>query len=332
MTERILTLLAFFLFQAIQLCSQGASTFIVMNVSGNVSYAERPGAGQRGLLPGQTLETEAVLYLSSGASVRLLHDGNSYSLTEAGNYPVRSLAGKRSATSTSFLKRFVSYVYDGIINTSGPDEIEKYHEKYLTSSSGGVKGFAGGEYGIAINSPVTGNVPAGLVEFGWFSAGDSAIYDFQIADFQTEGLIFKALLRDTVFEADLGKLALEPSRKYYWVVQKKQLGEMAIGFSLADDPSLRSPKTEFIVKDPGKKEELVRSLENEPGFLEAGAVDQMLMTAHALEENRYMYEAGQVLGKAREQSHGDPVVDRIYGAFLVRQGLWHAAQKIFPNH
>ena len=303
-----------------------SQNFIVMEVSGTVSYVERPGAEQCELIPGQTLGLDAVVTLSPRAYARLLFEDHSINLSEAGNYPVKSLAGKKPAGSSSFMKRFFNYVYEGISNTSGQKKIEQYHEIYLTSSSGGVKGFAGGEYGISLKHPVAGNIPAGPVSFEWFSAGDSTLYDFQIIDFQTEGLVFKALLRDTAFQLDLGKLAIEPARKYYWVVQRKRLGEMVLGFTLADDPSSRSAKTEFVVNNQDKKDELVLELENSAEFQQNGPVDRLLMKAQLLEENQYVYEANQALAEALKQNPGSPLVKRVYGAFLVRQGLWHAAQ------
>lgn len=313
--------------------SQSPSQFVVMNITGTVNYVESPGANQYRLVSGQTLGVDAVISVSAGSSTRVVYEDQSFSLSAAGNYPLKSLLAKKTGTSSSFMKRFFNYVYDGIINTSGPKQIERYHEQYITQSSGGVKGFAGGTYGIAPRRPLMGNVLDVPVVIEWFSAGDSIIYDFQVFDFQTDGLLFKALLKDTSFQLDLGKLAVEPGRKYYWMVQQKHLGEPAIGFQLADDPSQRSPKMEFVVfNGQARLDEIIQALEASEEFRQADPADRLLMTAQAFEENDFVYEADRTLMKAMELSPANPIVERIYGAFLIRQGLWQSAQPFLSTH
>lgn len=326
MTARTLLLLALSLPLCTALNAQPTAQFIVMNITGTVRYCEKPGAEQCELVPGQTLGPESVVTLPSGSTARLLFEDQSISLKEAGNYPLKSLAASQTPASTSFMKRFFNYVYEGIVNTSGSKKIEEYHELYIPQSSGGIKGFAGGDYGIALTRPVAGNLPEGPVVFEWFTAGDQTLYDFQIIDFQTEGLLFKALLRDTSFSLDLSKLAIEPGRKYYWYVQLKSLGEMALGFPLVDDPSMRSPKVEIVMSGKGNSG-LMNPLEASPEYLEAGESDRLLMKAQVFEEAQYIYEANETFLKAIELHPADPVLQRVYGAFLVRQGLWQSSQK-----
>lgn len=326
MTARTLLCLALTLPLGSVLNAQTAEQFIVMNITGTVRYCEKPGSEQCELVPGQTLGPESIVSIPSGSTARLLFEDQSISLKEAGNYPLKSLATRKPAGNTSFMKRFFNYVYEGIVNTSGSKQIEKYHELYIPQSSGGIKGFAGGEYGIALSRPVAGNLPESPVVFEWFRAGDQTLYDFQIIDFQTDGLLFKALLRDTSFTLDFSKLALEPGRKYYWYVQLKSLGEMALGFPLVDDPSMRSPKVEIVLSGT-EHSDLLNPLEASPEYREAGESDRLLMKALVFEEAQYIYEANQTYLKAIELHPADPVLQRVYGAFLVRQGLWQSSQK-----
>ena len=307
------------------LFGQESQSFIVMDVAGLVNCVEYPGADQCDLVIGQTLGMEAVVSMTSGSTVRLLYGGQSISLKEAGNYPLKSLVTKRPEKSTTFFKRFFNYVYEGIVNTSGPKQIEKYHELYLTQSSGGIKGFAGADYGISVTQPVMGNIIPSPLQFEWFSAGDSILYDFQILDYQTDGLIFKALLRDTSAVVHLEQLAIEPGRKYYWMVQQKRLGETTIDFSLADDPYMRSPKVEFVVSGQ-EVSALTRTVETSEEYREAEGSDQLLMRAHALEEAGYPSMANEVLRNAMSIEPSNLLLRRVYAAFLIRQGLWDAAQ------
>lgn len=302
-----------------------SQSFVVMSVKGNATFKETAGGTSRSLVPTQVLSTDAVVSLSAGSSVRLVCEGQQISLSEAGNYPLKSFASGKKRESSSFVGRFFNYIYDGVVNTSGQKNIEEYHKLYITQSSGGVKGFAGGAFGVELQSALTGSVAPGPVLFQWFSSGDSVFYDFQIADYQNDGLVFKALLKDTSIVADLGQLVLEPGRKYYWFVQRKQLGETSLGFALVDDPSLCSPKMEFVLSGPTARE-VVQSLEAYEEYTGASATERLLMSAQVLEENRMIYAAQQAFLDAMEKDPGNQLARRVYAAFLIRQGLLRAAR------
>ncbi|MBK7406990.1 MAG: hypothetical protein IPJ40_02300 [Saprospirales bacterium] len=325
MKSRPLFQAAILLLLASTLSAQGTQSFIVMSVIGTVHCVEYPGADQSRLVQGQALGMEAVVSLTTGASARLLYQDQSITLKEAGNYPLKSLVANLPSNSSSFLKRFFNYVYEGIVNTSGSKQIEKYHELYLTQSSGGIKGFAGADYGISLTQPVMGNIIPFPARFEWFSAGDSVLYDFHIVDFQTDGLIFKALLRDTVIVVNLEQLAVEPGRKYYWVVQQKRLGEMAIGFPLADDPYMRSPKVEFVISNQ-QLSDLTKDLEASEAYKNGVEIDRFLMMAQTMEEANYPSWANRILLEALGKEPANPLIRKVYAAFLIRQGLWEAAQ------
>ena len=307
-----------------------AQSAIVWRLQGPVQYMERPGAAQKSLQPGQSLGLEAVVSVRSGGSVILLYEAERIAIDQAGNYPIKSLVGQREKESSSFMKRFFSYIYDGIVNTSGSKEIEKYHKEYLTQSSGGIKGFAGAEYGLQPTRAILGTFSPGPIHFGWFSTGDSILYDFQILDYQTDGVVFKALLRDTSFVVNIGQLAVEPGRKYYWVVYEKALGGVGLGFNLVDDPSLRSPKMEFVIANTDY-DELTRDLEASEEYRNATETERLLMLAQDLEDKQYVFAANKTLQEALDRTPQDPVLRRIYGAFLIRQGLWRTAQAYLPG-
>jgi hypothetical protein len=318
---KISILLFFFSLLAGALHSQ---SFVVMSVKGNATFKETAGGTSRSLVPTQVLSPDAVVSLSAGSSVRLVYQGQQISLAEAGNYPLKSFASVKKQASSSFVGRFFNYIYDGVVNTSGQENIEEYHKHYITQSSGGIKGFAGGAFGVELHSPLTGSVEPGPVLFQWFPSGDSVFYDFQIADYQNDGLVFKALLKDTSLAVDLGQLVLEPGRKYYWFVQRKQLGESSLGFALVDDPSLRSPKLEFVLSER-TAQQVVQSLDTFDEYKSASATERLLMAAQILEENRMIYAAQGAFMEALEKEPGNPLARRVYAAFLIRQGLLRAA-------
>jgi hypothetical protein len=301
-----------------------SQTFVVMSVKGNPTFKETAGGVSRSLVPTQVLSPDAVVSLSAGSSVRLVYEGQQISLAEAGNYPLKSFASGKKQESSSFVGRFFNYIYDGVVNTSGQKNIEEYHKHYITQSSGGIKGFAGGAFGVELHSALTGSVAPGPVLFQWFPSGDSVFYDFQIADYQNDGLVFKALLKDTSIAVDLGQLVLEPGRKYYWFVQRKQLGEASLGFALVDDPALRSPKMEFVLSDRTGKEAL-QNLEAYDEYKGSSEAERLLMTAQVLEENKMIYAAQLAFQDAMSKDPGNPLARRVYAAFLIRQGLMRAA-------
>lgn len=322
------TLIVLLIFLSGSLFAQQTGTFITMSVSGKVSYREAQGAELCELLPTQVLGMNAVITVSSGASARLMYEGNSIHLNEAGNYPLKTLAASKKEESSTFMERFFNYIYDGVVNTSGSKNIEEYHQLYVTQSSGGIKGFAGSEYGVSPKIALTGNLlPNDRAWFEWFSAGDSILYDLQIIDYQTEGVMYKALMRDTSVVVDLAKLAFEPGRKYYWFVQQKRLGEMSLGIALVDDPSIRSPKMEFVLSGGTEQQSLRYELEQTEEYKQASPTEQRLMLAQALEDKKMIYAAQMTLLDALgKDPENNALVKRVYGAFLIRQGLWEAAK------
>jgi hypothetical protein len=322
MKTRIIFLLLALLGAGLQ--AQSGQSFVVMSVTGSATFKETAGGVSRSLVPTQVLSPDAVVSLSAGSSVRLVYQGRQISLSETGNYPLKSFVSGKKQESSSFVGRFFNYIYEGVVNTSGQKNIEEYHKHYITQSSGGIKGFAGGAFGVEPNSAVTGSVAPGPVNFQWFASGDAVFYDFQIADYQNDGLVFKALLKDTSIAVDLGQLVLEPGRKYYWFVQRKQLGESSLGFALVDDPSLRSPKMEFALADRPARQ-IVQSLEAYDEYKSSSEAERLLMAAQVLEENRMIYAAQQTFLTAIANDPGNPLYRRVYAAFLIRQGLLREA-------
>ncbi|MBK7870365.1 MAG: hypothetical protein IPJ74_06580 [Saprospiraceae bacterium] len=306
-----------------QAAAQDADVFIVTGVSGKVNYLDKKSSKEQSLLPGQQLSPDATVILANNARANLVHKKKSVVLDKAGRFLLQTIANQNAKESSGLINRFFDYIQEGVTNTSNAKKLEKYHEQYMTKASGGVKGWAGGELGIIPSVPVAGVLNNASVTFAWFDTGDSSFYDFQILDYQTDGLIFKALLRDTFITVELQKLVLDAERKYKWVVQKKLLGESAVSFTFSDDPGKSSPEMEFVMNN-GEMATVLASLEKEEEYQNADTINKKLMEALLLENNQYMYEAYLRFKEAQELVPDNQLVKNLRAVFLTRQGLLRA--------
>jgi hypothetical protein len=318
---------------ATQVTAQYTNACIVTSVSGEATTRLSSSQEERPLIPGP-VSKDATIILKRDARVNLMFDNRTVLLNEPGKFLVRDYvkANTPSGKKKSFFGRFFQFLSDGLTNTSNTKTMENYHEQYLNKSSGGIKGFAGTEFGILACTPVTGRMQArSEVDFSWFSAGDSILYDFQIRDFQSDGLIYKAMVTDTTLGVPFNKLALEPGRKYYWMVEKKRLGALNPMFAFTDDPAQRSPKVEFVIDDAVVSES-IKALEAMEEYQETDdEVTRLLMKAQYLEEQQAIYSAYQAYQEASQLDASNTLVKQALAAFLIRQGLVNAATKVLGH-
>ena len=319
--QHILFLLAILLVG--QVAAQESDNFIVTSVSGKVSYIEEKSSKEQSLLPGQELSANTTVILANNARANLVHKKKAIALNKAGRVLLQTLVNQDEKENSGLINRFFDYIQEGITNTNNTKKLEKYHEQYMTKTAGGIKGFAGSEYGIVASLPVVGVLRQAPITFRWFAKGDSSFYDFQILDYQTDGLIYKALLRDTFVTVALQQLVLDSERKYYWVVQQKLPGEPSTGFAFADDPAKRSPKVEFVINND-KSASALASLEKEKDYQNADALQKKWMEALLLEDRQYVYEAYLKFKEAQELTPDNQLVKNLMAAFLTRQGLLRA--------
>jgi hypothetical protein len=310
--------------------AQQDTYFIVMNATGDATYYTGSVGQKLFLNGGETLGPDATLVLSAGAQVDLVYKNQSMQFSKPGKYALAEyeITEEDDSGTWGFFRRFYDYIKEGILNTGNQNSVEKYHERYISKASGGIRGFAGGGYGVQITTPVTGRVDLAPTIFSWFSVGDSLIYDFQIYDYQSDGLLYKAVLKDTVARVDFRTLALEPGRKYYWMVERKHTGEPAPMFTLSDDPGQRSPKVEFVVEPEAVAEALKGLSELEEYQEQEDQYQRLLMTALYMEDQQLIREAHNNYEALRTSSPDPPVVRTLYAAFLIRQGLLKAGEAV----
>ncbi|MDX1939002.1 MAG: hypothetical protein SFU99_00535 [Saprospiraceae bacterium] len=325
-----LFIFSLFILLLCQAAAQESNIFIVTEVSGKAQYTDKQLNKEQQLLPGQQLSADASVILANNARVSLVHKNKAIVLNKTGRTSLQTFVNQGDKKNTGLINRFFNYIQEGITNTGNDKKLEKYHEQYITKNAGGVKGFAGGEYGVIASSPVIGMLRSTSVTFSWFATNDSSFYDFQILDYQTDGVIYKALLRDNAVTVELQKLVLEPERKYYWVVQKKLPGELSVSFTFSDEPYKSSPEVEFVI-DNDKLVSAIALLEKEEEYQKADALYKKLMEALVFENNQFIYEAYLRLQEAQKLAPDNQLIKNLTAAFLARQGLIRAGSEIINS-
>ena len=304
--------------------------FRVIDISPGVYYLTPGNETPKLLGPGDKLESDCTLLLDEHEKAHLVYKETSLTFTTPGSFRLERYAREAEERTTQrpgLFRQFFQWVYGGVSDADSEKDLERSHEKYITQNKGGTKGFAGGSYGIDVLSPVVGKIQPGAVHFAWRSAGPEMLYDFQLLDYQTEGVLCKALLRDTVFEIDLGKLALEPGRQYYWVVYQKEMDQDSPVFMLADEPSLRSPRLTLVPNEGSLEEVRMRVRAGEDYRDLPDDISRDLMELMVLEDEQYIMAAYRGYEELQQKYPGNSLVDKMLASFLSRQGLLEAAKQ-----
>ncbi len=315
-------LLSLFLFLTFGVSLTAQEKVIVLTTLGKVEYLPDRQSQPSRVTPGQELPSKGFIKFVDGGMTKLLLKGQPELLDKGGIYDLESLLREKSdRRQLNFISRFWRFVTEGVTSANDDKSLERYHEKYMTRS-GGIKGWAKGEYGLAANVLIRGALVGQYVTFNWNAEADVSAYDLFIYRQSDDMLAFKASTPDTVFTLDFDQLYLNPGTAYYWMVTPHQEDMPLPTNSTA--PAQRSAALTFTFAPQALEETLAFHFED-PVYLNSTPEEQMLIEAYLLEDSGLFYDAGRRYERLLQAYPEDQLLRKLYASFLARQGILEKA-------
>lgn len=298
----IITFFSLFLFVGLQ----AQNEVIVLHVSGLAQYYPHYGAKPVNLYPGQELEVKGKLRCKGAGSVKLLYEGTPIIVSGSKMRDMEEIV--RTATQTSqlsFTGRFFSFLNESVKEGVTDEKLKKHHRRYMSKSSGGVKGWAKPEYTIKALLLTTGKLPSAHVIFKWRNTPGEGPYTFSLLSQQNK-TIAQLMVRDTAITLDLEQLALNLDEEYSWSVTRgEKATSAAIPFEIC----------------PSSVVERLTDLSHEASYQSADPTERQLMLAYRLEEERCFYTANNTYNQLLQADPNNVLLHRMYATFLARMDM-----------
>jgi len=313
-----------FLFAA-GLTAQDSDLIIVVQTSGQVEFLSDQETQPSRVLPGQQIPGHGFIRFDDKAWAKLLYQGQTRQLEEAGTYDLATLFRKDTQTKgLGFMNRFWQFVTEGVSSADNSAQLEKYHQRYM-DKAGGVKGYAEAGYGIAASSLTRAILAEPKVDFQWEPAAvqedDASLYQFVIYRKVDDKLVFQALTTKNALSIDLSQFHVVPGDDYYWqVIRESGTGQK--------EPAQRinqSAKVSFTFQPDALGAGLER-LKADEDYRQADAVEKGLMEAATLEWEGLIYSADGIYRDLLALDGDNALVRKLYAAFLARNASLEESQ------
>jgi hypothetical protein len=292
---------------------------VVVHVLGEVSYFAPQQKQAQAVYPGQRLALDGSLRGQSGASIKLLYQGQSFTFEGGKKRELRELEQAAKAGSRlGFVSRFWEFLYSSVKQSADEKRLEEHHRQYMEKAYAGIKGFAR-QQDYPIRSPLlyAGKLSDALVTFQWSGMPPDGAPRFQIRRSGSGTALLSASVRDSTFSVHLAQLQLQPATEYLWQILPAE--------DTATGP--RSAATMFTY-DPGAAAEVWQELQRYHEYQHSTPVEQALMYAYALEDAGFWYDAAQQYAETAAAHPRNQLVRDARAAFLARMDLLQEAQAL----
>lgn len=311
---RTITIAISLLFFHVGLAAQ--DNVIVLRVSGQAYYYPHYGSKPISMYPGLVLDQTGKVRCKGPSTAKLLHNGTTVLVSGSKLRDVQELVkASASASQMSFTGRFFNFVTESVKEGESQEKLQKHHRRYMSKTSGGIKGYATKEYAIVPLLLTTGKLPATTVIFKWRNTPGEGPYNFRL--FEPKGKqVAQLFLRDTFVTLDLDQVALNIFAEYEWSVTR---GESA-----------KSAAMPFEVC-PDKDKEVLNEIVKDPYFQSADPAEQQLMLAYSLEEERCFYSANNTYAHLLHSDPNNVLLRKMYASFLARMDMLPEANALVPR-
>jgi len=284
-------------------------------ISGQVYYYPQAVSKPILKIAGTQFELKGKLRCKGSESVKLVYNGHYFVVSGSKMRNVQDVVNASvRASEMSFTGRFYNFLYESVKEGDNPENIKKYHRKYMDRSRGGVKGFANPDY-IATLLLATGKLPSAKVLFNWRNTPGEGPYTFTLLSAQSK-LIAQILVQDTAITLDLDQLALNLDEEYDWKVSR--------------GVTAKSDLVPFEVC-PANVVERQTDLSHLPDFQIASPQEQQLMLAYKLEEEECFYAANQTYLQLLAAAPDNPLILKMYATFLARRDMLPEANTLLST-
>lgn len=312
MTKKISSLLAGLLFLCSTLNAQEAVH--VLHVSGQVQYYAQHGAKPSLIKPGQSLGTAGKLRCKGASSAKLLYNGNTYIVSGSKQRDIAEIVKNgKTGGKMGFTGRFFDFLTESVREGESQEQLQKHHRRYMSKTSGGIKGYAKQEYAIAPLLTTSGNLPSANVIFKWRSIRGEGPYTFLLLA-QSGKSVAQILTRDTAITLDLDQLALHLDEEYEWHITRGGGAAKSVHVPFKHQPLAVAN----ALADLSKSSE----------YAEASETEKQLLLAFALEENQCYYSADQTYAALLAAEPDNLLVRKAYATFLARMDMLPEAAQL----
>lgn len=313
MKKHLFLLFAGLLFRQLAMTQED---IVVQSVSGKAQYYAPQESKAQNVYPGLRMSSDGKVRCQSGATVKLLQNGEIFTIKGSKLYSLRELGQQSSSGSNmGFMGRFSKFLSGSMQETKNDKELEKNHRRYMEKAKAGIGGFSEKEYPIQASLLYQGILSASPVAFRWSGAIPGETYRFQLSRKADGQVVAMAVTRDSVFSLDLSQLALEPGPTCEWMI-------------VADKPGGGESAKMFFGYLPAAGAEALAGLRNLKDFQNADPAEQALMEAFALEEAGLYYDAAMRYVAAAQTHPGNLLVRDTQAAFLSKMGLLEEAKAV----
>ncbi len=304
--------------------AQEDSQFIVVQTSGRVEYLAGENAQPSRVLPGQVLPLRGLLQFDEQARAKLLFEGQTRELKQAGLYELEKIFRKDTKMKgLGFMHRFWNFVTEGVSSAGTSEQLEKYHQRYM-DKAGGIKGFAQADFGITVSAVTRAVLAEPTVSFEWEPASAIAdevapLYKFVIYRELDGELVFQAVTAKNALAIDLTQFHIIPGDDYFWQVIREGVADEQ------DQFAARSARVEFTFQPDALGTGLER-LKADEDYRRADATEQGLMEAATLEWEGLIYSADSIYRELLANQSDNALVRKLYAAFLARNASLEESQ------
>ncbi|MEO6037369.1 MAG: hypothetical protein ABIQ93_03080 [Saprospiraceae bacterium] len=299
---------------ALRLMAQ--QTAHVLHVSGQVEYYAQHAAKPVLLSPGMELDMKGKVRCKGTASAKLLSNGRTIVVSGSKMRDLQALAATNAGESNAgFTGRFLNFVEESVQESDSEEKLKKQHRKYMNKASGGVKGYANQANAITPLLLASGKLPLALVTFQWRKAAGDGPYTFSLLVPGGKPVV-QLLVLDTAITLDLKQLALNPDEGYEWSITR---GSTAKSAAMPVEIS------------PQSMEAAQNSISRVPYYSSALPFERQLMLAYTYEEDNCYYGANQVYAALLSAEPNNPLLRRLYAAFLARMDMLPEAIALVPS-
>lgn len=293
----------------LQIGATAQNEISVLHVSGQMQYFANQASKPVNLYPGMLLSIEGRVRGKGASTAKLVYEGMPIVVSGSKMRDLEEVV--KTATQTSqmnFTGRFFNFLNESVKEGVTDEKLKKHHRRYMTKSSGGIKGWAKPGYAIRPLLTTTGKLPKANVIFKWRNTPGEGPYTFHLLNEQN-AWVAQLIVRDTCITLDLDQLALDLDEAYSWSVER---GE-----------STKSVPLPFELC-PTHPEDL--ELSHEPAYQAAGPAERAYMQLFWLEEERYFYSAYQAYHEMLAAEPHNPLLRRLYATFLARLDMLSEAE------
>lgn len=282
-------------------------------ISGQVFYYPEPASKPVMKIAGTQFALKGKLRCKASQTAKLLYNGHFFWVSGSKMRNVQDVVNAAVRSSEmSFTGRFFNFLTESVKEGETPENVKKYHRKYMGKTSGGIKGWSNPQYSITPLLLATGKLPSANVIFKWRKSEGAGPYTFNLLSNQNK-LIAQVLTKDTVIALDLDQLALNLDEEYTWSVTRGETG--------------KSVQVPFEVC-PSSVVERQTDLSHEEVFQKASPLEQQLMLAYRLEEEHCYYAANHTFVQLLETSPDNLLLRKMYATFLARMDMLPEASSI----